>query len=217
MKTLFTLMLLLTVSALNAQIQISEKKVDVDGSENGYHITIPYGDKKIISKYLKDELKSWKGKVVTKDFFFADDCRFKDMGKNTFDAYARIEDITKGGVNVYVKVNLGGAYLNSKDHPGDFKFIEKKLYNFAVNAAKDIIEEEAKVEEKIMKGQGSDLEDIGKSIEKSKDAIIEAKKVIEASEEAIKKGEEDKLKKEAEIKATTTKIEEIRKRKAAVK
>ena len=134
--------MLLSAGLLNAQIGISEKKVDVDGSENGYHINIPYGDKKIISKYLKDELKSWKGKVVSKDFFFADDCKLKDMGKNTFDVYARVEDVTKGGVNVYVKVDLGGAYLNSKDHPGDFKFIEKKLYTFAVNAAKDIIEED---------------------------------------------------------------------------
>ena len=90
------------------------------------------------------------------------------MGKNTFDVYAKVEDITKGGVNVSVKVTFGGAYLNSKDDPANFQVIEKKLYSFAVKAAKNVIEAEAKEEEKVLKNQEGELEDIDKEIERMK-------------------------------------------------
>jgi len=217
MKILSTIIFVAVSFCMTAQITIKEQNVDVNGTNNGYQITIPYGENKSISKELKSELKSWKGKVSNKDFFFADDCKLKEIGKNTFDTYAKVEDITKGGVTVYVKVNLGGIYLNSKDHPGEFKIIEKKLYDFAVKAAKSIIEDEAKAEEKVMKGQESDLDDIKKEIDKQENAIVAADRAIEAAKEEIKKGGEAKQKKEAEIKATAVKIEAIRAKKEAVK
>ena len=170
----------------------------------------------MFEKEVKDELKSWKGKVSTKDFFFADDCKLKAIGDNTFDVYALVEDITKGGVTMSVQIDLGGAYLSSKVHPAEYKIFEKKLYDFAVKTSKDIIEEEAKEQEKVMKEQEGELEDIKGELEHQKDAITEAKKAISAAEDAIKKATEDKAKKEAEIKATSTKIEEIRAKKEAV-
>lgn len=210
------LMLLLTIS-LSAQITVVEKNVKVKLTENGIFLTIPYGDKKVFEKALKDELKGWKGKLSTKDFFFADDCKLKAIGENTFDTYALVEDMTKGGVTMSVQIDLGGAYLSSKVHPAEYKIFEKKLYDFAVNTSKEIIEEQAKAEEKVMKEQEGELEDIAGEIESQKEAISEAKKVISNSEEAIKKASEAKLKKEAEIKATTAKIEAIRAKKQAVK
>jgi len=217
MKFIYAALLLFVFNVANAQIQIVEKSVDVNGTDNGFYLTVPYGDQKSMSKELKDELKSWKGKLTTKDYFFADDCKFKEMGKNTFDVYAKVEDITKGGVNISVKVTFGGSFLNSKDDAVHFKFIEKKLYDFAVKAAKNIIEDEAKEEEKILKSQEGELDDIEKEIKKNENLIEEAKKQISTSEEAIKKGGEDKIKKETEIKASNTKIEAIRKKKEAVK
>ena len=62
MKLLTSLLFVVLSFSLTAQITIKEQKVDVSGSENGYYITIPYGDAKTISKELKEELKSWKGK-----------------------------------------------------------------------------------------------------------------------------------------------------------
>ena len=217
MKTILSVLLCLMVSVTNAQIQIVEKSVTVNGTNNGYQITVPYGDKKIMTKELKSELKSWKGKISAKDYIFADDCNFKDMGDNDFDVYAKVEDMTKEGVKIYVMVTFGGAYISSKDDPTHFKFMEKKLYDFAVKASKNIIEEEAKAEEKVLKNQEGELNTIDKNIEKNEDLIESAKKQIAQSEEAIKKGEEDKLKKEAEIKETQAKIDLIRKKKESVK
>ncbi|MDX1349503.1 MAG: hypothetical protein R3279_04610 [Putridiphycobacter sp.] len=217
MKLLATLFLLSFTVVLNAQISVVEQKVKVLLTENGLYLTIPYGDKKIFEKALKDELKSWKGKVSTKDHFFADDCKLKEVGDNTFDAYAKVEDMTKGGVTMSVQIDLGGAYLNSKIHPAEYKVFEKKLYDFAVKTAKDVIEEEAKEQEKVQKDQEGELEDIKSEIEKQNDAITAAKKAIADAEDAIKSAKQDKAKKEEEIKETAAKIEAIRAKKQAVK
>ncbi len=217
MKILLTLLVLFMTLSLSSQIVVAEKNVKVNLTENGIHLTVPYGDRKVFEKALKDELKSWKGKLSTKDFFFADDCKLKDIGDNTFDAYAKVEDITKGGVTMSVQIDLGGAYLSSKVHPAEYKVFEKKLYDFAVKTAKDVIEAEAKTQEKVMKDQMADLEDTKDEIASRKDAIEEAKKVIAGAEEVIKNATAEKEKKEAEIKETEAKIEAIRAKKSAVK
>ncbi|MFD1550910.1 hypothetical protein DNU06_05090 [Putridiphycobacter roseus] len=217
MKLFTSLLLVVMGFSLSAQITIKEQKVDVDGAENGYFVTIPYGDEKTIAKDLKEEMKSWKGKLSTKDVYFADDCKLKEIGDNTFDAYAKIEALTKGGVNVLVKIDLGGAFVNSKDHPTEYKVFEKKLYDFAVATAKNIIEEEAKEVEKIQKEKEDELKDIKEELEKQEDIIKDAKKQIANAEEAIKAGNQDKAKKETEIKETVSKVEMIREKKSAVK
>ncbi|MFK8044615.1 MAG: hypothetical protein AB8B72_03915 [Crocinitomicaceae bacterium] len=217
MKTLITLFAIIFGLSLSAQITVSEESVKVVQTENGIYLTIPYGDKKVFDKSFKDELKSWKGKVSSKDHFFADDCKLKSIGDNTFDVYAVVADVTKGGVTMSIQIDLGGAYLSSKVHPAEYKIFEKKLYDFAVETSKEIIEEEAKEQEKVLDDQADELEDIKNEIEKQKDAIIAAKKAIEEAEEAIKTGKESKLKKENEIKTIAAKVEAIRVKKAAVK
>ncbi|MFK8039477.1 MAG: hypothetical protein AB8B74_14385 [Crocinitomicaceae bacterium] len=217
MKILNTLLMVCLSMQLSAQITVVEKNVKVNLTENGLFLSVPYGDKKMFDKALKDELKDWKGKITNKEFYFADDCKLKEIGENTFDAYAKVEDITKGGVIISVQLDLGGAYLNSKVHPAEYKVFEKRLYDFAVSTSKDIIEDEAKAQEKVMQKQEDELEDIKGELEKQGDLIIAANKAIAAAKDAIKKQEENKLKKEAEIKETTTKIEGIRAKKEAVK
>lgn len=217
MKILYTFLMILLSTSLFGQILIVEKNVKVNLTENGMFLTVPYGDKKVFDKALKNELKNWKGKVTNKEFFFADDCKLKEIGENTFDVYARVEDITKGGVTMSVQFDLGGAYLSSKVHPSEYKVFEKKIYDFTVATSKDIIEDEAKAQEKVMEKQTDELDDVKDELEKQSNLIIEAKKAIVAAEDAIKKGEEDKLKKESEIKETITKIELIRAKKEAVK
>lgn len=217
MKYLMSLLLISLTTLLSAQIKIVEKKIDVNGLDNGFFITINDGTKKQIEKELKDELKSWKGKVSNKEYLFADDCRIKELGKEYFDVYATVQALTPTGITIAVKIDLGGAYLNSKDHPVDFQVFKKRLYDFAVKASKNVIEEEAKVEEKNLKVKNTEIESEKKRIEKNVLAIENAKKVILEAEEEIKNAEAEKLKKEAEKKILEKNVEAIREKKKAVK
>src|SRR5687768_4628131 len=116
MKTLITLVATMLTFGLTAQVKVEEKSVNIEGSKNGFYISIPYGDDKQIEKALKEELQSWKGKYTTKGYIFVDDCSIKDMGDNTFDVYAIIEDIQEGGATVSIAIDLGGAYMSSGQH-----------------------------------------------------------------------------------------------------
>lgn len=217
MKTIFTLFITMLTFGLTAQIEIQEKNVNIDGSKNGFYLVIPFGDQKTIEKDLKDELKSWKGKYQTKSCIFVDDCSLKDMGDNTFDVYAKVEENKDGGAIVYVAIDLGGAFLNSGEHGAKFKAMEKRLYEFGVKAAKNVVDTEIKEEEKILKDKEKELGDLEKEQEKLEKEIEDYKKKIEENEKAIEEAKKNQETKKGEIEEQTSKVEEVKKKKDAVK
>jgi len=217
MKTLFTLFISIISISTFAQIKVEGKNVNVNGSHEGFYITIPYGDKKMIEKELKDELKSWKGSYKNKDFIFVDDCKLKEMGKNTFDVYAKVEDIADGGATVSVAIDLGGAFLNSGEHGAQFKIIEKKLYAFGVKAAKNVVEQDVKAEEKILKEREKELDDLKKAKEQSEKDIKDFQEKIKKAEEDIEKNKTQQEDKEKEISTQKEKVQEVIKKKEAIK
>lgn len=217
MKTLFTLFISILSISTFAQIKVEGKNVNVNGSHDGFYVTIPYGDKKMIEKELKDELKSWKGNYKNKDFIFVDDCKLKEMGKNTFDVYAKVEDIADGGATVSIAIDLGGAYLNSGEHSAQFKIIEKKLYAFGVKAAKNVVAQDVKVEEKILKEREKELEGLKKAKEQSEKDIKDFQDKIKKAEEDIEKNKTQQEDKEKEISTQKEKVQEVIKKKEAIK
>ena len=217
MKTIFTLFIAFAGFSAFSQIKVESKSVNIDGNHPGFVVNIPYGDKKMIEKELKDELKSWKGKYKGGDVIFVDDCRLKEMGKNTFDVYATVQEIAEGGATVNVAIDLGGAFLNPNDHGDKYKIIEAKLYKFGVKAAKNVIGEEVKAEEKIQKEKEKELEELKKEKEKKEKTIQDLENEIKKIEEEIKengKQQEEKLK---EIEAQKAKVQEVIKKQEAVK
>ena len=217
MKTIFTLFIAIISIPAFSQIKVEGKTVNVNGSHNGFVISIPYGDKKMIEKELKDELKSWKGSYKDKDFIFVDDCKLKEMGNNTFDVYAKVEGIAEGGASVSVKVDLGGAFMNASEHGEQYKIIEKKLYTFGVKAAKSVVAEDVKSEEKILKEREKELENLVKAKEQSEKEILDYKDKIKKTEEEIKKNETNQSNKGLEITAQKEKVQEVIKKKEAIK
>lgn len=217
MKTLFTLFISILSISTFAQIKVEGKNVNVNGSHDGFYVTIPYGDKKMIEKELKDELKSWKGNYKNKDFIFVDDCKLKEMGKNTFDVYAKVEDIADGGATVSIAIDLGGAYLNSGEHSAQFKIIEKKLYAFGVKAAKNVVAQDVKAEEKILKEREKELEGLKKAKEQSEKDIKDFQDKIKKAEEDIEKNKTQQEDKEKEISTQKEKVQEVIKKKEAIK
>lgn len=217
MKTLFTLLIACVGFTSFAQVKVESKKVNVNGSHPGFFITIPYGDKKMVEKELKDELKSWKGKYSNKDVIFVDDCKLKEMGKNTFDVYAKVDEITEGGATISLAIDLGGAYLDQSEHSDKYKVIEARLYKFAVQAAKNVIDIEVKAEEKKLKEKEKELEELKKEKEKKEKHIQDLQNEIKKTEEEIKENEKSQEEKDKEIEEQKNKVKEVIKKKEAVK
>ena len=217
MKTAFTLFFTFIAFNITAQIDLKEKNVSIDGSKNGFYISIPYGDKKMIEKELKDELKSWKGKYSSKSFIFVDDCKLKDVGDNTFDVYAKVEENPDGGAFVSLAIDMGGAFMNSGDHGSQFKAIEARLYKFGVKAAKNVVGTEIKAEEKKLSELQKELSDLEKEQEKLEKEIEDYKKKIEENEKAIDEAKKNQETKKDEIKEQEKNVEIAKKKKDAIK
>ena len=105
-----------------------------------------------------------------------DDCKLKEMGKNTFDVYAKVEENPDGGAYVSVAIDLGGAYLNSAGDAKKAKYIQAKLQKFGVTAAKNVVDEEIKEEEKALKERQKELEVKRQSLEKRSKGMTKLKK-----------------------------------------
>ena len=217
MKRLLTLIIAVAALPILGQVTVQEKNVNIDGSKNGFEISIPYGTQDQIEKALKDEMKSWKGNFKGGKFNFVDDGKLKILGDNTFDAYGKVEANSDGGGIVLVAIDLGGAYLSSGEHGAQFKAMEVKLQAFGVKAAKGVVDDEIKEEEKILKEKEKDLEDLEKDQEKAEKEIEDYKKKIEDNEKAIDESKKAQEEKKSEITEQEEKVKTVTKKKEAVK
>lgn len=217
MKALFTLGLTLVTFIGFSQIKINEKNVDIDGNKNGFLIEIPYGDIKEVDKALKKELKSWKGNFKGGKTYFVDDVKNKKMGDNTFDVYATTEESGDVGGNVLVAIDLGGAFLSSNAHKDQYKLMQEILYDFAVAMAKDVIQEEINHENGVLKEQEKELKDMEKDVSDWEKEIEDMEKKIEENKAAIETSKKNQETKKEEIKQQQIKVQEVEKKKEAVK
>ncbi len=214
----FTLLFLIAFTLGSyAQVTVKEQSVNIDGSKNGFYISVPYGTQKQVEKELKEELKSWKGNYSKKSTIFVDDCKIKEMGKNTFDVFAKVEENSDGGAFVSVAVDLGGAFMSSSEHSTQAKIITSRLQKFGVSAAKSVIDDEIKAEEKILKDQQNELSDFEKEQEKLEKEIEDFKKKIADNEKAIETAKKNQEDKKGEIKEQEEKVKTVIKKKEAVK
>lgn len=211
--TLFT-----AVFSFAQDIKVSEENVSFNnGSHNAVVVTVPYANRDVVEKELKSEMKDWGGKYSsTKGEHQAMQASMKAMGDKYFDGYAKV--IESGDqIKVAFAVDLGGAYLDSRQHSAQYKVIQEKAKKFAARAAEAGVENELAAEAKILKEMEKDKSDLEKSIEKSKSDIEDYKKRIAEEEQRIKDNESALSKKGEEITTQTGKIADVEKKKKNIR
>lgn len=200
---------LCTTWAIGQEVKTSNDKVSFShGSFDAIVVSIPYGNKDIIEKELKSEMKDWGGKYnSSKGEYTAKEAKMKDMGDKYFDGYAKI--IESGSeIKVAFAVDLGGTYMNQGDHKDQHRTIESRAKKFGQNASKESVNGMIEAETKTLKKLTGEKEDMLKNIEESKKDIENYKKKIAEEEQSIKDNEAASKKKEEEIGAQTTKLSE---------
>lgn len=217
MKKLTTFFLTLLTISVFSQVSVEEKKVNIDGTKDGFYLSIPYGTAKQIEKELKDELKTWGGKYSDGEYVFVQECKLKDMGKKTFDVYAIIQENLEGGAFVSIAIDLGGAFLNSSEHADQAKVMNATLHKFGVSAAKNVVEEEIKAEKKMLEEREKELSDLEKEQAKLEGEIEDYKKKIAENEKAIEEAKKNQESKKQEIKEQEGKLKAVEQKKEAVK
>ena len=218
MRKLLTILLTCATFSAFTQVLVKETNVNIDGGKNGFEITISYADQKTAEKELKGLFKSWRGNYSDKKGVMkADDCKDKDMGENTFDVFGTVVEDGDKGSKALVAVNLGGAYLNSKEHGDRFKVMEKELHKWAVKTATDFIEDIEKEEKKKLEDQQDELSDLEKEQKKLEDEIKDYKKKIEDNKKAIEESKKNQEEKKGQIKEQETVLQGVVKKREGIK
>ncbi len=188
MKSILTTVFSLVVLMLSGQ-DAMEKKVSMSlGPQNGFYLEIPGADKKMAEKTFYEFVKEY-GKVKengkAREHFMTATKIPVINGTSPVDLYAKFEE-GKNMATTYMWVDLGGAFVNSSDHPSQTAAVRQFMYDYFIAVRKKVVNEELKTEEKNLNGLEKDLEklkdknqDYHNDIEKAKQKIAEAEKNIE--------------------------------------
>jgi flagellar biosynthesis GTPase FlhF len=208
MKTIYFLLFFTVTFLAQSQQKISVKETNENiggGSHNALTVTIYGASQKDVAKAWKDELKKMGAKVQEKKEIFGDDALIKSLSENTFDIYSKVEESGEGVITLIVAVDLGGAFMNSSQHPDFFRYFKDKLYEFAVNQTKAAIAKELKEAQKEEEKLNSEYENLIKEKEKLEKAIKEYEEKIKEAKENIEKNK----KQQEEIQKQIVKQKEV--------
>lgn len=183
------------------------------GSKNAIVVTIPFGNKEIVEKALRSELKDWGGKYDSKgDEFFVIQAVTKFMGPKPFDTYAKIISSQEGNFKIAFTTDLGGAFLSSREHSDLFRAMSEKIQIFAKETAVKCVENDLDKNKDVL----SDLEKDQRSLEKDKknleEDIEDYKKKIADAEDKIRTNNKNQDAQKAVIKTQQEKLAELEKR-----
>ena len=182
------------------------------GNKNAYVLSIPYASKiqieEEVKSYLKEfgKVKSSKGENVVL------------LGKNEsisdkpIDIYARVMTAKDGSPIAVFAIDLGGAFMNSREHPNQSQGFEKSLLKFGNLCVNTAIDEEIKAEQKILKSLENDQKSLEEKLSDYEKDIINYTNQIKETEKKISDVKSNQEKKKDDLKTQKSKIESIEKK-----
>jgi hypothetical protein len=200
------------------KIKVKESNENIGGgNHNAFVVNMYEISPSEAEDAFKSYVKKYGGKRSSDNGIFVDNASIKDMSNNTVDIYGRATG--KSGdkeISFIVAFDLGGAFLNSKDHKNQFDIAEKMVREFAIESTQEIIEKQLKDNQKTL----SKLENEQKSLEKENgnlnDDITEYKDKIKKAEQDLQTNKSSQDKKKMEIDAQKKVVDEVDKKLKAV-
>ena len=158
------------------------------GTFNSYYIELPEAEFEEVKKRWSKWMKKNKGDVdESLGLLTAENVKLKELSENESKVYASFK-VVGAGVGITSLVDLGDDFLSGKSYPQISAVYETKLKEFALQFAKEKVEDELKVEEKMLKEYESDLkklnkegEKLAKDLEKYTQAVIDTERGIETN------------------------------------
>ncbi|HRH56108.1 MAG TPA: hypothetical protein PLS10_00565 [Chitinophagales bacterium] len=211
----------LSFSSVSAQSQFTTNEVRQfmsKGEQNGIEIALN-GTK---PEDAKDALEKWgkkmKAKVVRdkkNPEIFIDNAQMANVSANVVDIYAVVTPIDNGS-KVTIFTDLGGAFISSAAYGTQYAGLEAALKKFAKDQAIEVVEEQQKAEEKILKTLTGDLKDLTKDKAEYLKDIEKAKALIQQREADIIKNDANQAAKQQQISLQQQIIETVKAKRATL-
>ena len=201
------------------EVKLSEENQSFSvGSKNSLVVTIPHGEAEFVEKMLQKELKDWNGKTSSsKSEFSMIQGTVKFMGEKAFDAYAKIISKSDNSIEVAFAIDLGGAYLSSREHQSQFKAMSEEIKKFAFEAANTCLDKHLDEENKLLDQLEKSLHKLERQKEKELGDIEDYKRKIAEAEKEIEENIKNQDKNKEETAAQKTKIQVIEKKKKEIR
>ena len=206
----------ITAKGVESMSLISESERSMSqGTKSSLAVNLPKTSAKFAEKIWKDFIKQYKGdykKDKKNDEYFLDNAMIAGIGgSNTVDMYMKFSE-SPDNTAATLWIDLGGAYVNSKDFKDKYEEAEKLMLNYALTVTREQTKEQLDEQQKSLKK----LESEQKSLEKKNTGlhsdIDDYKKRIQKAENDIqtnlKQQEENKAKLEAQKKL----VDEVQKK-----
>lgn len=219
MKKVLFILALIACNAWGQEVKTtSETFTFSNGPHPSLSVAIPYGNVAIAEKMVRSELKDWEGKYDSKNNEFQTiQATLKGMGGKAFDAYCRVIQFNETTVKIILAVDLGGAYMDAKEHKTQFEYLEEKFKKIGIKVGEESINQELETEQRVLRKLEREKEDHLSNVSDAKKAIENYKEKIKQAELKIEQNEKGAEKKTDEIKAQGEKIEQINQRKKGLK
>ena len=188
---------------------IQENQSFTIGVKNSYVLTIPYASKPLIEEELKSFLKEFGKAKDNKGEIKVLLGKNKKVSDKPFDVYARVVTGKDGLPIAVFAVDLGGAFMNSREHPNQSEAMERLLIQFGNDCANTGINEEVKAEQKILQSLEKEQKDLEKGLSDYEKDIANYKEQIKETEKKISEVKSNQAKKKEAFKAQESKIELI--------
>jgi hypothetical protein len=204
-----------TVAAPTLSLVREGERAMSQGSKNALTIDIPKANLKLVEKLWKDYAKQFKGdtkKDKKSGEWFTDNAMVSNIGgANTVDMFVNFQEMSDM-TSMALWVDLGGAYVGSKEFSDKYKAAEKIMLDFSITVQReqtrqqleDQQDEQKKIEKQQKRLEDKNL-DLHKDIENYKKKITQAEADIQTN---LKQQEEQKAKIEAQKKL----VEDIQKK-----
>ena len=202
MKSLYpVLFLFLSVNCLAQSIKVKESNSDFSVAQNvnSLGVEIPYDSQDLVEGKIKKLFKVFGKHKESKKEHGAMMVELKDFGKMPFNAYGVSSVSNNDIVSVRFGFDLGGAFLNSKDHPEKYKVIEKIIEDFASKSVKTWVEGIVREENKRLNNLEKDQKDLVKRKEHLEKEIKDFEKKIADNKNSIKENLDSQSAKKTEI------------------
>lgn len=202
-----------SVSVSAQTIKVKENKADFSVAQNvnALLVDIPYAPYDYVDGELKNFFKGIGKHKQSKNEHSALMVELKEMGDIPFNAYAYVLTDKGESVSIVFGFDVGGPYLNSKDHPEKYKVIKERIEKFATNTVKNWIEDVVRTKKKVL----NDLEKEQKDLEKRKAQLEKEikyfEKKIEENKNEIKDNLNQQSGKKGEIDVQKTKVSIVEK------
>ena len=145
----------ITAKGVESMSLISESERSMSqGTKSSLAVNLPKTSAKFAEKIWKDFIKQYKGdykKIKKSDEYFLDNAMIAGIGgSNTVDMYMKFSE-SPDNTAATLWIDLGGAYVNSKDFKDKYEEAEKLMLNYALTVTREQTKEQLDEQQKSLK------------------------------------------------------------------